>query len=803
MPTKQVKAGLSKANVNAISGAIGTATLNRLVPQFSTSVSYTKGQYTNYNNQLYRFTSDKSAGAWDSSKVESASLNDLINDVNGAVASVDNKANVDGNYQSMTVGLANNLDTKIVMVDQNPYIFRPTAVSDNAEREVGSPCKVKKIVGGTIAWKQMVENGNFDTDSGWTAVNGTKSVSNNIATFTNNTSGSSGQFYRDIQIRENHIYFIRGGFNPSKTTDWTIRLGNNYDAAKSCPANQWTTVERIVKSSQSGAREFNFYHRTQDLEVGDTCQFRRGNAIDLTAGLGSTIAEYILSLEQANVGAGVAWFKKHFPKEYYSYNSGSLVSVKTVGKKITHFNQLQDEITASGTSVVYKDIVLTHPVHLLPAQYCFSSESTALNPYILLKDANNETVVEGYVRTSHSNGRKYGVLTVNKECEITKISFLYDGAGATSGTFTYSNICINFHYDGERDGEYEPYEEETYPIEDIELKGIPKLDANNELYYDGDEYEPSGTVTRRYGSYTFTGQENWSQRPAGDWNIFVPIDADNIPESDTLDATNSMGLETKSSTYSQEGIDITSYQGQLMVYIRDSRVTDQASARALTTGQTIVYKLATPTEDSADQFTEQQESDNWGTEEYLPAGSVGDVFVPVGHYTEYLPDLKAKLEVAPNSPDEDGVYVMTRSSGVNSYSLLASWLASNGFDDITGFKESIGGTLRQCLCVKESLDFDNTNFVDLGSLTWNYSSDNNAFYANLDSIGFKVNGKILCTKYKSSSSTITSMENNTITSENAGIGSAAYIAIKDTSYTDATVFKSAMKGVLLAFEKDE
>ena len=34
---------------------------------------------------------------------------------------------------------------------------------------------------------------------------------------------------------------------------------------------------------------------------------------------------------------------------------------------------------------------------------------------------------------------------------------------------------------------------------DLELRGIPKLDASNNLYYDGDEYTPDGTVTRKYG----------------------------------------------------------------------------------------------------------------------------------------------------------------------------------------------------------------------------------------------------------------------------------------------------------------
>ena len=39
----------------------------------------------------------------------------------------------------------------------------------------------------------------------------------------------------------------------------------------------------------------------------------------------------------------------------------------------------------------------------------------------------------------------------------------------------------------------------------------------------------------------------------------------------------------------------------------------------------------------------------------------------VGHNTEYLPDLKAKVEIAPESPETDGLYLMKRENGLNSY----------------------------------------------------------------------------------------------------------------------------------------
>ena len=44
-----------------------------------------------------------------------------------------------------------------------------------------------------------------------------------------------------------------------------------------------------------------------------------------------------------------------------------------------------------------------------------------------------------------------------------------------------------------------------------------------------------------------------------------------------------------------------------------------------------------------------------------------DSIVPVGHETQYQPNLRAKLEMAPDSPDGDGDYIVRQANGLNSY----------------------------------------------------------------------------------------------------------------------------------------
>ena len=63
------------------SGASEALTL--LDDKFSVNKSYSKGDSCIYNDYLWKFTSDKPAGEWDSSVVEQCRIMDFIDDVNG------------------------------------------------------------------------------------------------------------------------------------------------------------------------------------------------------------------------------------------------------------------------------------------------------------------------------------------------------------------------------------------------------------------------------------------------------------------------------------------------------------------------------------------------------------------------------------------------------------------------------------------------------------------------------------------------------------------------------------------------
>ena len=55
--------------------------------EFDSGTSYTTGDYCIYENVLYKFTSDKSAGAWDSGKVAATNIDTELSSLNSSLGS--------------------------------------------------------------------------------------------------------------------------------------------------------------------------------------------------------------------------------------------------------------------------------------------------------------------------------------------------------------------------------------------------------------------------------------------------------------------------------------------------------------------------------------------------------------------------------------------------------------------------------------------------------------------------------------------------------------------------------------------
>ena len=165
--------------------------------------------------------------------------------------------------------------------------------------------------------------------------------------------------------------------------------------------------------------------------------------------------------------------------------------------------------------------------------------------------------------------------------------------------------------------------ERTYPLDSsLTLRGIPKLNSNNNLYYDGDEYSPDGTVTRKYG-FVDMGTLNWFGTSQ---NRFFSTITDAINTNE-----NSTAIICEKYVAKAEIANGNMWLNQENIYIVDSNYSTAESFKTAMSGVYLVYELETPTTETATPYTDPQEVSANGTEQY-----VTNSIIPVGHETEYL-----------------------------------------------------------------------------------------------------------------------------------------------------------------------
>ena len=537
-----------------------------------------------------------------------------------AVEHETSKANVDGAYEGLTAGNAEQLVSSVFVEDKVPYNFRTSGGS----ADIGNRLK-DKIVGGTLAWNQMVspsaiassktENGITFTNNGdgSVTVNGTASADASFRLF----SGGDVPIYGGVI--KFYICGCPAGGSPSTyycgVSETNPQNYGLYDAGNG-KIGTYVYGFNYNIYIKSGASVTNLVFKPQ--------------VFNLIKMFGSTIADYVYSLEQANAGAGVEWFKKLFPKPYYAYNAGTLMSVKAGAHNTIGFNAYDH---ATG-----KAKLVGGNVYQITGTYT----ALAMNSETITPDAS-------------------GYFTPSADGEL-----IVTGGNAT-------DTCVHLKWDGERDGEYEEYVKHEYALDDsLELRGIAKLDANNDMYYDGDEYESDGKVTRKYGIVDL-GTLTWTYGAIGAgvsengfYSVFNTIKAGTInilcPKYTMVGARALINADKQ--------IAIGNTTDSKTVFIRDDSYTDAATFKTAMSGVYLVYELANATEESADPFTNPQIVDDFGTEEYVDyaeAAGDRDVAIPVGHETEYQNNLRAKLEMSPNSPDGNGDYIVRQTDGINEY----------------------------------------------------------------------------------------------------------------------------------------
>ena len=651
------------------------------------------------------------------------------------------------------------------VINKEPYLMR--AVSGTATR-IGNSL-YDTLVGGTVAFNQLVQNGNFADTSHWGTSNGTLTVSGNVGAFSSSSSSNKNLRTENISFIANHIYLLSFEYKSDNNFNF-----QKIDGSIAIPSSSaFEKISILDKRTTDSQRTLIFYDYSgsESWEL----QLKNVTTIDLTQMFGSTIADYIYSLEQATAGSGVAYFKSLFPKDYYDYNAGQLMSVKALSHKMVGFNQWDEQWELGGINATTgqnndesncirsKNYIPVFPLK----EYYFKAPTTWAG-----------TIVRGRCYDKNKNYLQNLSFTENRTFTIPANCYYFrfvtpSGANVT----TYNNdICFNLHWDGERDGEYEAYEEHIYPLDsDLELRGIPKLDSNNKLYYDGDTYESDGTVTRKYaevdlGDYVWTYDSTYNR-----FTTSVSIIKESSPR------TMQIMCEKYTAIFNGETIanvpDKSIYAGSRQLLIQDSAYTDASAFRTAVIGVKCIIPLKTPTTETADTFTNPQLVDNWGTEEYTDSR---EVQIPVGHET-YQANI---CEIS--GWDSLDLYQDTEQTETPETTHTATF----GQTYYGGKYDFVSGKLTIT-----------HKYIDLGDLNWHYGKwgNSNSFdytFSNIVSNGNSSLGHIMCSIYKNVTPNrlYSYADDKTMTLNNT------VLRIVNNNYTDPATFKTAMSGVQFCYE---
>ncbi len=559
------------------------------------------------------------------------------------------KANIDGSYDSMTVGNAEQIVSTMMVNDKAPYLFRTAGGSaDIGNREYD------EIVGGTLAWNQLVRNGEFTSLLYWyRGTNDTESqenislsIENGIMTVTHNAPDGNGykfglSYYPAEPFVIGHKYYIAYDVRVSSEMNVGCLL-NAVPALKTrrVPADEWTAFRTILESPNSNSFiTFAPYAISgYPIPEGTTREYRNVQIMDLTIMFGPKLADRLASMEAAEAGSGTGWFHRLFQKDFYVYNAGELLSVNA-GKHITvGFNAFDP---ASGTAKL-----------LGGNQYQITGSYSALS----YTDVNggDETITPD----------EDGVFTPAEDGTLT----------VTGGNAT--DTCVHLVWSGYRNDEYEPYAMHEYALDDtLTLRGVPKQDIAGEMYYDGDRYDSDGNVTRRYGIVDM-GTISYVQYLDDERGKRFSLGITGLKKAVGSNPGNIINARYANYGYNdvmynrvEKGIAVNSIY--TTVAIADNQFFDDETyptaeekieaLKASLNGVYLVYELETPTAETAEPYQSPQVVDDFGTEEYVDAAFAAgnrDVAIPVGHNTNYPANLRDKLQHLPGLADRDGDYIV-------------------------------------------------------------------------------------------------------------------------------------------------
>jgi len=546
------------------------------------------------------------------------------------VNELDKKANKDGNYPTMTVGVADNLapySEDSGAEQSKPFIAQGTGTDNNtAIVTTGALGLLKEKQGNTIVANQWVKNGNFASSSNWAASNCSLSVSSNIATIL--ATAQNGLIQQEISIIANHKYIISCEIKLTTATDKVLIniTGIGGIAGKN---TEETTSWQILTKAFTYASNTTEYLRVIDSRTSDwdAIQVKDVYLIDLTQMFNGNIPQDLLD--------NPSHFSWHYNGDL-SYNIGSLENANGVKLVCTQGRNLWDEeweegsISESGANspssiqIRSKNYILVIP----GTQIYFYIGSNRIGRLVWFDKSKNVVEVT----------YPYGNEVLNVPDNVYFMRFIIGNGDIPINTYN-NDITISLYYTQEQGGEgYNQY----YPYVASKV-----YDTGSEILKSAGDVKntkaPDGIITRKAGTYTFTGNETLiGQTEIGGYRwVSIPLaDCFNIPNTTSKNVI-IIGITPTTTYYAGSGCFL--FQAELWLGYDKSVYESDSEFLNYLVGKEVVYELATPTTEQGTSFTENLEISDYGMMYWLD-GNDNLVGIPQGAKFFYPVDYKGFID---------------------------------------------------------------------------------------------------------------------------------------------------------------
>ena len=623
---------LAARNLNKMDLAIDTID-DRVIALDSDKVSKEEGKGLSSNDYT---TAEKTKLAGIATGATAVSISDTLQD-GDTIATI----TVDGTPTAIKAKQPNESEMN---VRSAMLLLSTTSIGENApfvKRRSGGnvsfPALLKdKIIGASVVWNQLVKNGNFANGTNNWNKNGTASwtVTSGVLEFTASTSTDNNRIYQQLPILTNHVVFVSLKAKSSvSTSNFTAGIRNN--------TNVGGNVYTVGTTEQTIQFLFKATGDNPNIVIGNNARDEVTLYIDdifvtdITTLFSNSIVDYVYSLEQTETGSGIAWLKSYgfFTEPYYAYSANKIESVSVSAKKYTGKNRVFGKLTnkridTNGKIETYSGLDLYIADVVAGLTYTVSGINDSNGIYAFYN-----TIPTAVGDQSYNKSR----VVISGATTGFSLTSPIDGYVAFRSDNTVTDIQCEI---GSVATSYESYKEWQTALDHTTLRGFFKLDANNNLYADGDIYPSNGTESVVMGEIDL-GDYTWTY-DSSNQRFYTNVNDIKREESrlvqmlcplyeckcngETFDATWDMVVYNWGGNY------------KTRVAIHNHTYTDATTFKTAMSGVKLMYPLETKTTQTLTPYSELQNIASGGTEEFIDYGveqGTRDVSIPVGGERQY------------------------------------------------------------------------------------------------------------------------------------------------------------------------